>query len=345
MPPPTGAGVRAMLSHLSSLSRTPTTAHEALALAVHALLVTHGFRPAHLPPSDTTAAVPESWTPAAPLGTYRHARSAMTYAITAAPLGARLIIHAVAEEDDAALQTLELRVREYVVADEAELAALGADEAAWEAAFTRLDDLAALFQIQIAHRLVPDAAKEGYEDAAAAGTGEEPPRERRAPRYEDDYESPLRVGPGRVPGMTGGGYGMMPPGRGGGLGSDDLIAPGLPGGFGGGMGGPAMPGMGGNLMGPRHPGFGGAGAGGLMGPGGFGGGGERRPPGVPRGARFDPYGPGDPSRGFGPGGEGGPGRGGRPRVGGGLGGIGGDPDNNIEMPAPDDDGPPDMFGF
>lgn len=388
MSPPTDAsGVPGLHQWLSRVAHTPSTAHEALAMAVHGLLVTHGFRPAEVAPSaaESEAAAPRmpaAWGEAGYGGRYRHARSAMTFDVRAVAVGPRLVVHATAVEDDEVLHTLELRVAEYV-REGADFAAAataegggGEEEAGWAGVFLRAEDLATLVQVNVAHRLVPDAAKDGYEAAADAGTAgaassaqsvpsrdaeaRRPPPPQRPELPDDD---PLRVGPPRRPVPAGGGYGGyggmgggMGGGIGGGFGGDDLLAPGLPGGVGGrpapGFGG----GMGGNLMGPRHPGFGG-GIGGIGGGGGMGGpfGGGRGgglPPGVPPGARFDPYGPPDPAAGFGPRGVGpGPGLpGGR---GGGRGGGPGSgvPDNDIELPAPDDDErqagpgapPPDMY--
>ncbi len=94
-------------------------------------------------------------------------------------------------------------------------------------------------------------------------------------------------------------------------------------------------GQGGSLLGPGHPGFGGGGAGGMPRRGGGGGGrfgGGGMMPGVPPGARFDPFGPGVP--GSGGGGRGGGGRGGHP-------GMGGPTPDHLRPPSMGgDDGPP-----
>jgi len=193
--------------------------------------------------------------------------------------------------------------------------------------------------VRIAHRLVPDAAKEGYEDgaastnennengassSAAAAAPRVTPRPMPGPRPtpimdDGNNNDPLRIGPirgpPRMPHQPFPG-GMMPgmPGMPGGFGSDDLV-PG--GGVGPPMWGPRGGAMGGNLMGPRNfPGMGGGrgmgGMGGMAGIPGLGRGRGRGLPGrVPPGARYDPMGPG---------------------------GVG--PDNDIERPPPEDDDPP-----
>jgi PI31 proteasome regulator N-terminal len=360
------SGVAGAKAWYARLAHTPASRHEALALAVHGLLVTHGFRPAEDAAAEDANAppaprLPADWGTAGFGGRYRHGRSAMTYDVRAVAVGPRLVVHATAVEDDDMLHSLELRVDTYVRAD-VDLAA------GWEALFDeqRALDLATLVQVNIAHRLVPDAAKDGYEAAAAASASNAPgpaaaPAPAAAPRrpmrdYDDDQRRggpPLRPArdPYGIPAGGGGGFGGM-----GGFGHDDLVAPGLPGRLGGGGGGGfGGGGMGGNLMGPGNfPGIGGGGMGGGIG-GGIGGigGGPRRPPGVPQGARFDPYGPPDPASGFGPGGGvgGGSGIGGPRRPQQPPGGPGsGVPDNDVDLPPPPDndhglpgDPPPDMY--
>lgn len=306
MPSPTSA--QQALNWLAAHSPPPSSAPEALALYIHALLLTHGFRPAETPSPSTPDALPETlpstWGTAWG-GRYRHQRSALTFDIRLTTVGARLVMHAVVAEDDADLHTAELRVADFV--DEgAVMTREGDGEAAvdWGRVLRRVDDVATVVQVQIAHRLVPDATKEGYEEGVHTieeegrrtgggsasgmagripGGGEREGGGRMGPlgplrgepglidplRDDPLRDDPLRIGGRRYPGV-------------GGFGRDDLVAPGLPGGPGGmfgGMGG----GMGGNLMGPGNfPGMG-------MGRGR--GRGDGRPEGVPPGARFDPYGP------------------------------------------------------
>jgi hypothetical protein len=148
------------------------------------------------------------------------------------------------------------------------------------------------------------------------------PRRPPGPRFDDDDGGgyggfPGGVFPGRGGGFPGGGGGFG--GRGGfpSLGGDDLMPSfggAVPGGMfggGGGFGGAFGPG-GGSLVGPEHPLFGGGGGvGGYPGVPGYGGPGRGGlPPGVPPGARFDPFGP--PGVGTGIPDGGGRGRGGVP---------------------------------
>jgi len=156
------------------------------------------------------------------------------------------------------------------------------------------------------------------------------PRRPPGPRFDDDDDG--GGGYGRFPGggfpgggFPGGGFpgggGGFGGGRGGGfpsIGGDDLMPSfggAVPGGMfggGGGFGGAFGPG-GGSLVGPEHPLFGGGGGvGGYPGVPGYGGPGRGGlPPGVPPGARFDPFGP--PGVGTGIPDGGGRGRGGLPQ--------------------------------
>jgi PI31 proteasome regulator N-terminal/PI31 proteasome regulator len=370
-------GVRGMLSWLHSVGHVPADGHEALALAVHGLLVQHGFRPHDQADASEQPRLPAQWGAAGFGGRYRHHRSALTFDVRAVAVGPRLVVHATIVEEDEVLHSLELRVDRYVRRD-VDFSALAVPANAeetrvanqtesprfgWDDVFENPLDLATLVQVNIAHRLVPDAAKDGYEAAAEAGTvpsaaatatatpaggsSSDAGRPGYRPPYRPDEDDPLRIGPPMRPGRNpyglpgiypGGDDDLMDPSPYG-LGHDDLIAPGLPRPLGGrGLGGLG----GGNLMGPRHPAFG-APRGGIAGP-----------PRVP-GARFDPFGPPDPYSEYGPGGGGGDGI---PR-GGPLGGQPqprprapnrGEPDNDIERPAPPDndhgvpDGPPpDMY--
>lgn len=312
---PTPAAATRALEWLRALRRTPRDAHEALALTVHALLLGHGFRDADVD-AGSESTVREDWGVGGYGGRYRHARSALTFEVRATPLGTRLRVtgvHDAAQDDDVA--TLNLPVATHYVES-------AADGAHWTDGLQDLNAVATLVLIQVAHRLVPGAAKEGYEagtQAAASSSNAQPqqaPPPMPAPQYLPPPDNdPLRIGP-----VRGGPRPLVPPyGPEGfpaadGFGQDDLM-PALPrmpgfgsvggigmgGGFGRGGGGMG----GGNLMGPRNfmPPFRG------QAPMGRGRGGL--PPGVPPGARYDPMGPG---------------------------GVG--PDNNIERPPPDDDDPP-----
>lgn len=282
---------------LSELSHTPRDDYEVLSLVVHALLLGHGFRPSGSESDSESKRLPADWGVGGYGGKYQHARSSLSFEVRATPLGQRLRITAIHDSGDDA-HTLDLPLARFVGEGDSVLSRINA--------FT---DLATLVQINIAHKLVPDAAKEGYEagsssSSASAGTNNASSSERTggamrippvAPYPEHD---PLRIGPIR-PGMGGVGvpYPNVPAG---GFGSDDLLPPGL-----------ARNPHGGNLMGPRNFPFPNR----PRMPHG------RLPPGaVPPGARYDPMGPG---------------------------GIG--PDNDIERPPQGDhpplgDGPPpDMY--
>lgn len=338
---------RSALAWLREHAPTPTNSHEAVALAVHALLLHHNFRPAGTAapddaelepaatPANTAAAAPTTVTTAAAPATlpsgwggagfggqYRHVRSAMLFDIRAVRMGGRLVVHAAAGEDDSRMYTVDVRVADYT--SETDLPGQQVAGATWHN-LTRIDALATLVAVQIAHRLVPDGAKAGYENnpvvtgqssqAHQAAPSPQPRPDLREPQRTDPNYDPLRIGPIRQPRMP-----AVP------FGADDLVPPGFPG-----PGGMFQPG--GNLMGPGH----------------FMAGDRRMPPGVPPGARFDPYGPvpdpdmelapgfdddhglrgGQPSGGFGRGGRA-PSRG---RGGGGFGGGG----------FGDDGPPPGMF--
>lgn len=286
---PSSTGAAAALIWLRGQSLVPSSRGEALALYVHALLLTHGFRPAsaNADSTETAQQLPSGWGTGGYGGRYRHSRSSLSFDITATVVGARLVVHAAAVEDDAQMHTAEMRVADHV--NEAVEFGQGRNAPQWDTTFPRGEDVATIVQVQIAHRLVPDAAKEGYEAAAAAAAGSSEAsgsssasgagrggRRVAMDRYtpadmdplRDIDADPLRIGRARHPGYR---QPTMP----GGFGSDDLLAPGLP-------------------RGPAFGGGGGLGGGNLMGPGNFPGTGTRewpRPEGVPPGARFDPYTP------------------------------------------------------
>lgn len=242
---------------------------------------------------DIAGALPHGWGGAGFGGRYRHVRSAMTFDIRAVALGGRFMLHAVAGEDDGRLYTVDVRVDQYYTAPAAATTTAAADDgggdaAHWTDGLRDMNGFATLVATQIAHRLVPDTGKAGYEHGSGVDTQSEQqqqqsttptprpmPGPRPIPAYVDD---PLRVPPRpHHPYPFPGGGRPVPP-----LGADDLLPAGLP-----------LPGRGdargdmftGNLMGPNQfrrldPRFDPYG----------GGGGGMRPPGVPPGARFDPYG-------------------------------------------------------
>lgn len=238
----------------------PADAHEALALTVHAILLHHDFRPSR-PGSD---GLPDGWGGAGYGGQYRHERSAMLFDIRGVRMGGRLLVNAVGDADDTRLHTIDLRV--------GTMYSPGDAGGAWSERLTDLDGLSTIVTVQLVHTLVPDTSKQGYEhgqqqqqqsSASSSSSSRQPP----PPTHDHD---PLRVhDPPRLirPAVP--------------LGRDDLLPPGMP--------APSLndPLAVHPLRGRAPP------AGNLMGPGHFARPGtlpHRMPPGVPPGARFDPYG-------------------------------------------------------
>lgn len=371
--PMTTPAARSAYAWLRQHAPTPSDGHEAVALAVHAILLHHEFRPSSENPSEdgdssASGALPEGWGGSGFGGQYRHVRSSMLFDIRGVRMGGRLVMHAAAGEDDSRMHTVDVRVADYFapVADDhndgddndegneeenernrdgdsnnnkGESSDSRNDTTSGDGegesndkknngddlnnarkqkdpwlCLQKLDDLATLVAVQIVHRLMPDRAKQGYEDSAtSSGVGGESapapaitpgpsvtpvpmpgprPMPMPIPAPDGEHDDPLRIGPPRQPNIPG--VPAMP------FGHDDLMPPGFPRPQGG------MFGPGGNLMGPGHfqPQRG------------------QLPPGVPPGARFDPYAPGpDPDMELPPGFEDdhGIGRGGPPRGRGGLG--------------------------
>lgn len=312
------------LTWLNAHAPEPSDAHETVALAIHALLLFHEFRPSRTASVDEnddgsernnepnsnetdnganpTTNLPVGWGGAGYGGEYRHERSAMTFDIRGVRMGRRLVVHAAAGEDDSRMYTVDVRVDDFLAHGEtrstSDAEQTSGNPSTWHN-LARIDDLATLVAVQIAHRLVPDGAKHGYEDGGSntnsVGNGASsasnqpdpgtfrplpgvggllPPGYRPVPTGPEHGEDPLRIGPMRHPAPRFPALPRMP-----GMpefGRDDLIHPDLD----SGLGGRGMFGPGGNLMGPGH-----------FGPGRFGPGRGQLPPGVPPGARFDPYGP------------------------------------------------------
>lgn len=260
----------------SRQEQPPTDPHEAIALLLHALLLQHGFRAAE---PQGELATPSSWTLSALGGVYLHSRSSMRFHIRLTPVARHLVINAAADLPDATVHTLQLDTYEHTT-----------PAPIWRERIARPSNIALLLAVQIAHRLVPDATKPGYEHAARAtastSTGDSSAASNRpasSPIYVPvpvpvpAVDNPLRVPPRfgrddplRVPSPFGphNPLHVTPP-----FGRDDILPAGL-----------RDP-----LRDPMRAG----GAGGnLMGPAAFQRmGGARRPPGVPPGARFDPFGP------------------------------------------------------
>jgi hypothetical protein len=202
------------------------------------------------------------------------------------------------------------------------------------------DELRARIHSALVQPLLPAPQQKERTQASSEAPRSQPQSQPSRPLYAGDDEY------GGVP--RGGGFmGIPQPLTGGSRGDMDRdlypdFSPAVPGyAIGGGRPGP-MGGPGGSWVGPDHPIFGGnvgGGVPGVHGPGGF----SPLPPGVPPGARFDPFGPpgtgfGIPGRGGRGGGRGGIGRGG----GSGVPGFGPNPDH-LPPPGNDEGPPPDMY--
>jgi len=272
-------------------------AHAALAFVLHLLMIQRGFRLVglsesdpirELPPDANAYIPPENWNknPDVYCFKYKHSQSSMTFILKCVPLGDRLLVHALAIEDKKPY-SLEMDVNEYIDIDQ-----LRKSESNLVDLYKRLDNIETFFRLNIMNRLVPFLNKEGYESERVASTTVPPtttpsniqPQPPRPIRPDNEYNDPLRIGPPRMPRPLPAEYNPYEIGR-----SDlypDVGAPyfrgGPASGFPGGMVGPNHPIFGGGLgiprpgMGPRQPGI---------------------PPGVPSGARFDPYGPPGTGRG------------------------------------------------
>mmetsp|Transcript_22526 Transcript_22526/g.38896 ORF Transcript_22526/g.38896 Transcript_22526/m.38896 type:complete len:385 (+) Transcript_22526:105-1259(+) len=306
--------------------RAPVDRHEALALLVHGVLLFQGFRPTGQELVDyerevktyENARLPSQWGNGGYGGQYLHLRSSLTFEIRSIPMGSKLIVHGTFLEDDREISSLELKVDRYVsggrtYSDLCDVL-MGKDPSpeprhlTWTKIFENREELASLIQINIVQKLVPESTKEGYEESKRQG-------------QENQNRGSSNSSGGGRPSSGGNGTDRRPPPPEPmsvfpdfhplyprnplNVGDDDLLPAGFP-------TGPGfvpdlrMPGQGGNLMGPGHPGFRSGGGIGDMPRAGSGT--IRLPPGVPPGARFDPYGP--PGMGFGF----------------------GEPDNDIEMP-------------
>ncbi|KAJ5227550.1 uncharacterized protein N7469_007556 [Penicillium citrinum] len=348
------------------------TSYEAVALIGHACMVAVGFRLVGLgeehnlsgflisttlssrfaessltilDSSTESPALPAEWnTNDAFSFRYAHEQSSMQFLLKVSRLGNNAVVNALALGDDRT-SSFDLSVKDYISGSAVPLSATENITNALRDVFissARLNDLIALFKINVIQRLAPGLYKEGYEDTSRQtrirpeeGPRHDPLRDGPQPARPYPFDDPLASGP-RMPNPPDfdppgfedefeihrppRGY---PPGLGGGrspynIGDRDLYPPGM---------GPHDP-----LRGPMGPGFG---SGGGMHPtfddplfGGPGGGSGVYDPRAPPGARYDPVGPGDPPLGRnqgprGPFGRGGPGGGFGGGFSGGFGGFGG----------------------
>jgi len=260
---------------------------DAIVVVLHCVMRELGFRCVGLSESkpesnnNAEAPIPEGWNASSGDSysfRYKHNQSSMTFILKVLVMNDKLLVHGLAKEDNK-IQTLELSVKDFIK----EKAGLET----YENLYNNLDNLIALFKINVTSKLLPMLNKPGYEagdtNTTRNTTNPENQQRREEPRY-DPYRDPLLVhDPLRIPGT---GRGPIPVPGGFGVGYADRFGPSFPG------LGPIDPGAMGNLVGPNHPGFGGR----FNGPDpNYGLGGPRLPRGaVPPGARFEPFGPPPP---------------------------------------------------
>jgi proteasome inhibitor subunit 1 (PI31) len=278
-----------------------TTPNEAVCFLLHALMIRHGFRlvgtdeQEQPQEQENQYILPTGWNRSKDVFTfkYKHSQSGMMFVLKCMTLGGSLLISAVSVEEGKPYM-MEIKTIDYVVPDNA-----GKLDQHLIDYYRDLQNLESLFKINIANKLVPFLNKQGYEDTQTQQQPVQQEQQQRQepqrrqpppPSYErpDDYD-PLRIGPVRRPPQR-----FVDPygaDRGFGVGGNDLY-PTLNEPFAGTHrgGAPMFIGGGGNMVGPNHPGF-------FGGPAPMRGGGRGLPQGVPRGARFDPYGPNVPRSG------------------------------------------------
>ncbi|GES66798.1 PI31 proteasome regulator [Aspergillus terreus] len=320
------------------------TAYEAVALIGHACMVAVGFRlvglgEEHTIASSESLSLPSEWNSSDTYSfRYAHSQSSMQYLLKISRLGNNAVIFALALGDDRTT-SFDLPVKDFVSGSSLPLSSTTDVTNSLKDVFistSRLNDLIALFKINVIQRLAPGLYKEGYEDSSRSTREEQPQTQRpqRDPLRDDTlpaparpypFDDPLAAAP-RRPGPT---VDFPPPGF-----EDEFEIQRPPRGFPPGMGGrgplnigerdlyPAGLGPHDPIHGGIGPGLGGAGGGGMhptfddpL----FGGRGGRQgyDPQNPPGSRYDPVGPGSGPP-FGRGGFGGRG------AGGGFGGFGGD---------------------
>jgi hypothetical protein len=271
---------------LETLGYSPERPAEALALAVHALLLRHGLRTRETalevdlnrdPLPQAPAALPSDWLPTtehAGYGTqYRHFRSALLFQIRSVPCGVdRLMVTGFATEEPDRVATLSLRISDYIRTHIWEQSRAAGSPPDWTMLVQGWQRLATLVQVDLVHTLIPDSAKDGYEarvqaqsatagnPSTAASTGDHGAGTRSEPRSGGGPSAvPFGYRQPRPPQPQLPSSGVLPV-----VGDDDRL-PAL--GPVGDWRGPSVPGLGppfrtdderlggGMLMGPRHPVF------------------------------------------------------------------------------------------
>eukprot|EP00187_Rhodella_violacea_P012093 CAMPEP_0184709490 /NCGR_PEP_ID=MMETSP0314-20130426/618_1 /TAXON_ID=38298 /ORGANISM="Rhodella maculata, Strain CCMP 736" /LENGTH=300 /DNA_ID=CAMNT_0027171201 /DNA_START=1 /DNA_END=898 /DNA_ORIENTATION=- len=183
------------LSHLNATLVAPLSSPlEALSALIHAALLAHSFRP--LAPQTDPPSLPPDWSAGGFGSRYKHPDSAMTFEIRVAKAGKNAVIHAVSEEDEDNAVSVELEIKRFV-REGADLALGDASkrtpETGVEAVFTdKVGEAVDALTHDVVFKLVPGAAKEGYEPRAGGGasgsSAAEPPRNApRGPGYDDGY--------------------------------------------------------------------------------------------------------------------------------------------------------------
>jgi len=195
---------------------------------------------------------------------YKHPQSSMTFTIKLLPIGDKILVHGLAEEDKN-IRTLELNVDDFINPK--------GDFDDYNNVYKNVEKLINSFKTEVVSKLLPMSTSEAPETETTTNNNRTPQTQRGQsvvpppiipifdPYYErsDEQIFPLYGGPPF------------------GLGSGDLNPL-----------GPGFHGNNGNLIGPNHPGFGNP-----RDPysGMYGGNRRGRGRGPPPGARFDPYGP------------------------------------------------------
>jgi len=193
--------------------------HKALALVVHGILLTHGFRPSEEEPPENVdnwsfavenAKIPNNFEENKYGGSYRHYKSCMTFEIRMVPLSKFVVVNAVASDMDKVFYS-ELKLEKYFkdtfLAQDGKLVFPSSNNVKWSQILKNVTDMIAALRMDIIYSLVPDSAKEGYEGKSAGASRQstnqrsEDSRDQfrgRQPPFEGD---PLRI----IPSPLGGG--------------------------------------------------------------------------------------------------------------------------------------------
>lgn len=287
---------------------------ELVVIFMHANLLKENFRcvgmteePVEFEIGEGDQYSPKNWNekPDVYVFRYKHIQSSLTFVLKCIPLGDNLIVRGIAVEDDKVVEGFEIRIHEFIDKKDVSKLTDASSPKDVEESFRNIDKLQDLIIFNISRKLVPNAGDSGPTSSESSSSGAvgvgAPPRLPTYPQQppfipfmpnpndddDDDDFDPLRIGPPRRPNR-----GPMFN-----VGDDDLYpwASHLPPpsahfpGSGSSSSGP------GNLVGPGHPMFGGVGPAGIGGAGVGRGGNQPLPPGVPPGARFDPFNPINPT--------------------------------------------------